>query len=73
MIIWVVHEPGEETHLISLSSNSICLYEILFSPDTPDAVIIAVIDAALSPLRPQAGRGRTRQATGQRRTPLGGR
>lgn len=60
-IIRVLHEPGETTLLYCLTPPSTCLYEAVFSPGTPDAVITAAIDAALSPPRP-------RQATGQRRT-----
>ena len=54
----VLHEPGETTLLYCLAPRSVCLYEAVFSPGTPDAVVTAAIDAALSP--PQVGRGRTR-------------
>jgi hypothetical protein len=64
----VLHEPGETTLLYCLAPRSVCLYEAVFSPGTPDTVITAAIEAALSPPPPQAGRGRTRPATGQRRT-----
>jgi hypothetical protein len=67
-IIRVLHEPGEATLLYCLDPYSVCLYEAVFGPGTPDAVIIAAIEAALSPPPPKPGRGRTRQATGRRRT-----
>jgi hypothetical protein len=67
-IVRVLHEPGETTLLYCLDSHSVCLYEAVFSPGTPDTVVTAAIEAALSPSPPQAGRDRTRQATGQRRT-----
>jgi hypothetical protein len=51
-IIRVVFEPGEETQLISLAPASICQYKVLFSPGTPDTVIIAALEAALTPCRP---------------------
>ena len=56
-IIRVLHEPGEDTLLIRLTPHSVCLYEAVFSPGTPDAVITAAIEAALSPPTPplQAG------------------
>ena len=58
----VLHEPGETTLLYCLAPRSVCLYEAVFSPGTPDAVITAAIEAALSPPPPgQAGRGRTRE------------
>ena len=62
----VLHEPGETTLLYCLDSHGVCLYEAIFSPGTPDAVISAAIEAALSP--PPAGGGRARPSTGQRRT-----
>ena len=55
-IIRVLHVPGEETLLICLTPRSVCLYEAVFSPGTPDAVIIAALETALSPPPPQAGR-----------------
>jgi hypothetical protein len=67
-IIRIVREPGEETLLICLSPRSVCLYEAMFSPGTPDAVIIAVLETALSPPPAQAGRRQAGQATGRRRT-----
>ena len=67
-IIRVLHEPGETTLLYCLAPRSVCLYEAVFSPGTPDAVIIAAIEAALSPPPPQASRRQARPATGQRRT-----
>ena len=46
-IIRIVREPGEETLLICLSPRSVCLHEAMFSPGTPDAVIIAALETAL--------------------------
>jgi len=65
--IRVLHEPGETTWLYCLDPRRGCLYEARFSPGIPDAVIIAVIEAALSTPLSQAGQGRARQTTGQRR------
>jgi len=65
----VLHQPGETTLLYCLDPRGACLYEAVFSPGTPDAVIIAAIEAALSP--PPVGRERARPATGQRRTRQG--
>ena len=66
----VLHEPGEATLLYCLAPRSVCLYEAVFSPGTPDAVITAAIEAALAPALPPppAGRERARPASGQRRT-----
>ena len=66
-IIRVLHEPGETTLLYCLDPRSGCLYEAIFSPGTPDAVITAAIEAALSPPRPgpdQAGHGPAAHAKG---------
>jgi hypothetical protein len=52
----VLHEPGETTLLYCLAPRSVCLYEAVFSPGTPDAVITAAIEAALSP--PHVGQRR---------------
>ena len=49
----VLHEPGETTLLYCLAPRSACLYEAVFSPCTPDTVIIAAIEAALRPPRPR--------------------
>jgi hypothetical protein len=54
----VLHEPGEATLLYCLTPRSVCLYEAVFSPGTPDAVITAAIKAALSP--PPVGQRRAR-------------
>ena len=64
--IRILHQPGEATLLYCLDAHSVCLYEAVFSPGTPDTVIIAAIDAALSPNTPQPG-----PVTGQRRTHKG--
>jgi len=64
----VLHEPGETTLLYCLAQRSVCLYEAVFSPGTPDAVITAAIEAALSPPPPPAGRELAKPASGQRRT-----
>ena len=53
--IRVVREPEEETQLICLAPHSVCLYKAAFSPGTPDTIIIAALEAALSPSRPQVG------------------
>jgi hypothetical protein len=47
-IIRVLHEPGEATLLTCLTSRSVCLYEAVFSPGTPDTVLIAAVEAALA-------------------------
>jgi hypothetical protein len=54
----VLHEPGETTLLYCLHSRGGCLYEAVFSPGTPDVVITAAIEAALSPPRPKPARPR---------------
>jgi hypothetical protein len=48
----VLHEPGETTLLYCLAPRSVCLWEAVFSPGTPDTVITAAIEAALRPPRP---------------------
>ena len=53
-VIRVVREPEEQTQLICLAPRSACVYQAVFSPGTPDAVIIAAVEAALSPAPPQA-------------------
>ena len=45
-IIRVLHEPGETTLLYCLDYHRGCLHQAVFSPGTPDTVIIAVIGAA---------------------------
>ena len=62
----VLHEPGETTLLYCLAPRSVCLYEAVFSPGTPDTVIIAALEAALRPPRPRPASARP--APGQRRT-----
>jgi hypothetical protein len=64
----VLHEPGEATLLYCLAPHSVCLYEAVFSPGTPDAVITAAIEAALSPPPPPPQPARGQAGTGQRRT-----
>ena len=62
-VIRVVREPEEQTQLICLTPRSACVYQAAFSLGTPDAVIIAAVEAALSPAPPQAagtGPGRPR-------------
>jgi hypothetical protein len=63
----VLHEPGETTLLYCLAPRSVCLYEAVFSPGTPDAVITAAIEAALSPPPRPTGREWAGPDTGQRR------
>jgi hypothetical protein len=61
-VIRVLHEPGETTLLYCLHSHRGCLYEAVFSPGTPDAVITAV--SKPHSVRPAAGRpGRAGHAT----------
>jgi hypothetical protein len=57
----VLHEPGETTLLYCLAPRSVCLYEAVFSPGTPDAVITAAIEAALSPPPPRPATARPGQ------------
>ena len=47
-VIRVVREPEEQTQLICLTPRSACVYQAAFSLGTPDAVIIAAVEAALS-------------------------
>lgn len=61
--IRVVCPPGEETQLIALAPHLVCLYKAMFYVGTPDAVIIAAVEAALTLGRPAArrrGRGEQR-------------
>ena len=65
-LVRVLHQPGETTLLYCLLSRGWCLYEAVFSPGTPDAVITAAIGAALTPpgpagTRPATGRPSTRR------------
>lgn len=64
----VLHEPGETTLLYCLAPRSVCLYEAVFSPGTPDAVITAAIEAALRPprARPASARPGRPRASGAR-------
>lgn len=57
-IIRVLRVPGGTTLLYCLAPHRGCLYEAVFSPGAPDAVIIAAIEAALSP--PPGRQSRTR-------------
>lgn len=43
----VVWDGEEDSQVIALTSRGVCLYKALFSPGTPEPVIIAVIEAAL--------------------------
>jgi hypothetical protein len=70
-LVRVLYQPGETTLLYCLLSRGWCLYEAVFSPGTPDAVITATIEAALSTPPPQASRSRAKAATGQRRARRG--
>jgi hypothetical protein len=65
-VIRVLHDPGETTLLYCLDPHSVCLYEAVFSPGTPDAVIIAAIEATLSPPRPPESRTCRPRADGAR-------
>jgi hypothetical protein len=65
-IIRILHEPGGQTLLICLTPRSVCLYEAVFSPGTPDAVIIAALEAALSPPPPKTAGAGPGQAPAQR-------
>ena len=56
-VIRVVREPEQQTRLICLAPRSACVYQSIFSLDTPDAVIIAAVEAAQS--RAPAAGGRT--------------
>ena len=62
--IRVVCEPGEETQLISLSPAIGCRYKVMFYTGTPDAVVIAAVQAALR-LPPDAGLQPPRAAPGR--------
>jgi hypothetical protein len=68
LTIRVLHQPGETTLLYCLLTRGCCLYEAVFSPGTPDAVVTAAIEAALSTPPPPPSQPRTRPATGRRRT-----
>jgi hypothetical protein len=65
-VIRVVREPEGQTQLICLAPRSACVYQAVFSLGTPDAVIIAAVEAALTPAPPQAA------GTGPGRPPAGG-
>jgi len=65
-VVRVVHQPGETTLLYCLAPSNVCLYEAVFSPGTPDAVITAAIGVALTPpgpagASPATGRQSTRR------------
>ena len=69
----VVREPGEQTELISLIPRGVCLYKAAFSPGTPDIVIIAAVEAALTrpaPARPGRDRAGHRPPAHPRRKPV---
>jgi hypothetical protein len=65
-VIRVVREPEEHTQLIFLTPRSGCVYQAAFSLGTPDAVIIAAVQAALrEELAPASGSaGSARLMTG---------
>ena len=60
----VLHEPGETAFMYCLESRGGCLYEARFSPGTPNAVITAAIEAALSPPRAMPARASGAPAKG---------
>ena len=64
--IRVRHEPGETTLLYCLAPRGGCLYEAVFSPGTPGAVITAAIEAAIRPSGPGPA-GAPREGTGDPR------
>ena len=75
-VLRVTREPGEPAALICLAPSGACLYQAAFSMGTPDAVIIAAVEAALSPAPPQAAgtgphwprvRGARKKGRGDRR------
>jgi hypothetical protein len=68
----VLHEPGETTLLYCLAPRSVCLWEAVFSPGCPDTVIIAAIEAALSPPPPRPDRARTDRPRSSARAKEGG-
>ena len=53
-VLRVIREPSEPAALICLAPSGACLYQAAFSMGTPDAVIIAAVEAALSQAPPQA-------------------
>lgn len=61
-----VREPGEHTELICLTPRGVWLYKAVFSPATPDPVIIAAVEAALNPPRPAGTGPGTSHTTGTR-------
>jgi hypothetical protein len=68
-VVRVLHKPGETTLLYCVDPRQGCLYEAVFSPGTPNAVITATIEAALRtpPPPPPASQTRTRPAAGPQR------
>jgi hypothetical protein len=56
-VIRVCHDPGEATLLYCLTPSTACLYEAIFSPGTPDTVIIATIRTALRTPPHETGHG----------------
>jgi hypothetical protein len=65
-VLRVIREPGEPAALICLAPSGACLYQAAFSLGTPDAVIIAAVQASLSQAPPQAA------GTGPHRPRAGG-
>ena len=52
-VIRIVCQPGEETQLIALTPRGACLYKAMFYAGTPDAVINAAVEAALTLAQPE--------------------
>ena len=50
-VLRVIREPSEPAALICLAPSGACLYQAAFTMGTPDAVIIAAVEAALSQAR----------------------
>jgi hypothetical protein len=71
-IIRVVCGPEEETQLIALAPHGASLYKAMFYAGTPDAVIIAAVEAALTLSRPEpaARSGPARQRSAQPGRPV---
>jgi hypothetical protein len=69
-VVRVRPDPEESALLHCLDQRGWCLYEAVFSPGTPDAVITAAIEAALSrpgPASPGPGQEPARRRTRTRK------